>query len=246
MSMWVTVATIYDSPHLTPEKREAMLAKIPANMRKVRAEGMPTYGAGLVWPVVMSDVTIPRFSLPIEFYRSFALDTGWNGNGCVFGAEDRSNGTIYIYDCFQKEHVQPPIVAAAVMNRGNWLHGVADAKGVNQNDGKQYFDIYKGLGLKIEIPNRALESGLTMVWNMLSTGKIRIFEDCTPLIDCIQIYMRDKNGKVKEGQNDHLADALRHLIFSGTSNWKQPPRFQMPEMDWSKRPAGGAHGWMAN
>lgn len=244
--MHTTVANIFDAPHLIG-KTDAMLAKIPEAMRDVRAMGMPNYSEGLIWPVIMSEVTIPRFTIPPEFYRSYALDTGWNANACVFAAEDRTTGTVYIYDCFQKGHVEPPIVAAAVQSRAqNWMQGVADAKGVNQNDGKQYFDIYKGLGLKIEIPNKALETGITTTWNWLITGKLRIFEDCTPLIDCMNIYMRDKKGKVKEGQDDHLADALRFICMGGTLRGKQPPMFQVPTMDWNNRPAGGDNGWMAN
>lgn len=244
MSMWVSCLTWDDVPHLTKEMKDEYLEKIPPHLRDVRTKGMPTFGAGLVWPVDLEQISIAPFSIPNQYYRSFSLDTGWKANGCLFAAEDRQNNTVYIYDCFQRGLVEPPVIAAAVQSRGKWLQGVADAKNVSQKDGKQFFDIYKGLGLNIELPNKAIETGITATWHALTTGRIRIFSTCSALFDALRIYMRDGNGKIKEDQDDHLCDALRYLIMSGLRLGKQPPSTQMPDFDWESRPGTGTYGYM--
>lgn len=245
MTRHVTVATWDDPcPHLTEEMKKEYFEKIPPHLRDVRTKGMPTFGAGLVWPVDLAMVSIPPFSIPNEYYRSYALDTGWNWNGVVFFAEDRTDKVVYIYDVFKRSQVEPPVIAEGIKSRGKWMGGVADAADINRSDGKQYIEIYKALGLDIELPNKAIETGINLVWHLLTTGKLRVFSTCTAWFDEARIYMRDGNGKIKEGQDDHLMDGTRHGCLSALQRGRQPPKIQVPSMDWNSRP-GGNYGWMA-
>jgi Terminase RNaseH-like domain len=246
---YTTVATWDDAPHLTKEMKDAYVEKIRTtepHLLAVRAEGMPTFGAGLVWPCDLQQVQIAPFAIPDTYYRSYALDTGWNWNSVLFFAEDRTTGVAYVYDCFKRAQVEPPIVASAIQSRGKWIAGVGDAADRERRSGLQYIQIYKDLGLDIDLPNKALETGITQTWTALTTGQIRIFSTCTPLIDEMRIYMRDpKTGGIKEDQDDHLCDDLRYGKMSGFARGKQPPKQQFPHMDWENRRSLGQHGWMA-
>lgn len=243
---FTTVATWDDAPHLTEKMKADYLQKVEPHLRDVRTKGMPTFGAGLVWPIDETQVIINPFLIPDTFYRGYALDTGWNWNTVLWFAEDRQNDVIYIYDMFKRKQVEPPIVASAIQAKGKWMAGVADAADVNRLDGRQYIEIYKALGLDIELPNKAKETGLIQVWQRLSTGRIRIFSTCTQLLDEIRIYMRDsKTGGVKEDQDDHGCDDLRYIVMSGLRRAKLPPKKTFPEMDWNSRPVGGSLSWMA-
>lgn len=247
MTAWVTTGTWDDAPHLTEEMKAQFLEKVEPHLREVRTKGMPTFGAGLVWPVDIESIIIPPFSIPNEYYRGYGLDTGWSWNTVLWYAEDRQNEVIYITDVFKRKQCEPPIVAEAIKSRGKWMAGVADAADVNRLDGRQYMEIYRGLGLDVELPNKAKETGINVTWHKLTTGKIRIFNTCTPLMDEMRVYMRDPKspvGAVKEGQDDHCCDILRYLALGGTRRGKQTPKTQLPSMDWNSRP-GGNYGWMA-
>lgn len=254
MTSWVTTGTWDDAPHLSKEMKDEYLQKIPPHLREVRTKGMPTFGAGLVWPIDEPTVRIPRFSIPDEFYQSYALDTGWNWNGVVWFAEDRNTGIVYVTNVYKRGQIEPAIVAEAIKSRGAWMAGCADAADVNRMDGKQYIEIYKRLGLDIELPNKAIETGVTMVWQLFSTGKLRIFEDCVQLFDELRVYMRNGSGeiqtkttgKIKEGQDDHLCDALRHGVMSALIRGKRPPTFvDKMVFNWDARPGGGGqYGYM--
>jgi hypothetical protein len=218
--MWTTIATWTDkcangedaAPHLTPKMREEYYEKIRTtepHLLDVRTKGMPSFGAGLVYPCDIERVLIDPFTINPDWLLAFSLDTGWNWNGVVFGAYDKLNDIIYITNVYKRGQAEPPIVAAAIQSSSaGWrMPGVADAADVNRMDGRQYIEIYKALGLDIELPNKALETGITQVWNRLSTGRLRIFRTCTALTDELRTYMRDKNGHIKDDQDDHLLDA---------------------------------------
>lgn len=223
MTMHVTVATWNDlvpdgpakgqlaCPHLTQKMRDDFYEKIRTtepHLLEVRTSGMPSFGAGLIYPCDVDRILIDPFAIPAHFLVAYAMDTGWNWNGVVWGAYDKASDILYITDVYKRGQIDPAVVVAAIQGRAKWkLPGIADAANKNQLDGKQVIQVYKSMGLDLELPNKALETGITQVWNRLSTGRLRIFRQCTALTDEMRTYMRGKHGEVKEDQDDHLCDA---------------------------------------
>lgn len=205
-----------ESPHLTEDMKEAILASIPPWQRESRTKGIPSLGAGLIFPIPEEEFTIVPCELRKEWPRIFALDVGWKVNACLFGAVDRETDTLYIYDEIYKANSEPAVVAAAIRARGEWIPGVIDpaARGRSVKDGTALLSVYRGLGLEVMPAINTVEAGITSVWERLAEGRIKIFKTCQNTIAEYRLYRRDENGKVVK-QNDHAMDALRYMVMSG-------------------------------
>lgn len=236
MSKFVVVASWLDSPHITPSMRSELINSIPPYQRKARSEGIPYLGEGLVYPVPEDDIKIPDFNLPLTFKRCFALDTSWNRNAVVWAAWDEQADVVYIYRTLKRGGVEPPIIAAAIQAAGAWIPGVADAADISRVDGKMYFEIYRALGLDIELPDKALETGISLMWTALSTGRLRVFESCTDWFDEFRVYSRNIKGII-ERQTDDCLDATRYILTSGLQRAKLPPTkktFKVDGMEYAR------------
>ena len=211
---WYIQAGWAHVPHLAEEEKAALIATTPPYLLKARTEGTPSLGAGAIFPIAEADVKIADFPLPVHWPKAFALDHGWNWFGAVWMAYDRDTQMRYLYSCYKRSQAEPPIHAAAIKDRGAWIHGVGDCSDVNKYDGQQFLKIYRGLGLTLKLANKAVETGLTEVWQALSTGKLKVFASCEPWFEEYRLYHRDEKGVVVK-TNDHLQDCCRYLIRAG-------------------------------
>lgn len=205
-----------ESPHLSEDAKQSILAGIPPWQRDSRTRGIPQLGAGAIYTVPESDFVITGLQLQPHWPRCFAQDVGWKLNAALFGAIDRDTNTIYLYDEIYKAKCEPAIMAASVRARGDWIPGVIDpaSRGRGQRDGSQLIRIYQDLGLDIRPAVNSVEAGLLKVWEMLSTGQIKIFAKCVNLLAEYRLYRRDMKGNIVKS-NDHLMDCLRYLVMSG-------------------------------
>lgn len=214
MGKYCTVIGWNDVPHLTQQSKEELHASIPASEREARESGIPYIGAGLIYPYSRERIQITPFALPHHFKHLYAFDTGWKWNAVVWMAKDTFTGTLYIYDNYKQGRVEPSVVASAITSRGSWIPGVADAADVRRDDGKQYFEIYKALGLNIELPNKAFDTGITRVQTAFTDGKLRIFATCIDLLEELATYARNEKGLIPEEPRHDLLDALRYAVMS--------------------------------
>lgn len=90
------------------------------------------------------------------------------------------------------------------------------------HDAEQVISLYRRAGLDVRLPDKSVEAGLHFVWEMLSQGRLRVFQSCTAWFEEFRLYRRDNQGRVVK-QNDHLMDATRYLCFSGLSRMKTKP-----------------------
>ena len=243
MAKYTVIATWENAPHLSKAQRAKYAADIPPSELKARTEGLPHMGSGLIWPVSQARISIADFPLPPHHRRCFAFETGWLWNAAVFGSWDEQTDIVYIYSVYKAEKAEPPINADAILAHGSWLPGVADASDINRADGKQYIQIYKDLGLDVELPNKVLETGIQQVWVRLSTGRLRVFASCVEWFDEFNVYMRDRNGEIVK-RNDHLLDATRYLIMSGLQRSCLPPTTTTAKLNWYDRPNYNPDAWM--
>ena len=75
------------------------------------------------------------------------------------------------------------------------------------------FTQYSTLGLNITPADNAVEPGIYRIWELLSTGRLRLFSTLRNLESEYRLYRRDENGKIIK-QNDHLLDALRYAVMT--------------------------------
>jgi hypothetical protein len=213
-------------PHLSKEQIEATLAGVPPWQRAMRSTGIPSFGTGAIYPIPESEITCAPFAIPAHWPRVFGFDVGWNTNAAVFGALDSATGTLYIYHEVYLAKKEPSIVAAAIKSQGAWLPGVIDpaSAGSGQKDGKKLLEEYRTEhGLDLEPADNAVVTGLTRVWERLSTGRLKVFNTCTKLLGEYRLYRRDEKGNIVNSP-DHALDALRYLVMSGIDRAKVEPK----------------------
>ena len=215
-----------DVPHLDAREKEALLATTPPFQRDARTKGLPQLGSGAIYQLPESELKIPPFEIPAHWPRCWGMDTdqgaGWTA--AVWLALDRQTETLYLYDCYKRQHGEPALHAAAIKARGDWIPGVGDAAALvmTEHDAEQLIALYKRLGLDITLPDKAVETGIQEVWECISAGRFKVFAPCEAWFQEYRLYHRDEKGRLVKA-NDHLMDATRYGVRSGRVRMKSGP-----------------------
>lgn len=217
-----------DAPHLGEQEKARMLAETPPHLKDARSKGIPSLGAGAIYPVPESEIVVPDMPIPDHWQRLYALDVGWNRTAALWGAWDRDSDTIYLIAEHYRGQAEPSIHADAIKARGKNLNGVIDpaARGRSQRDGESLLNAYKDLGLKLQLANNAREAGIYEVWQRLSTGRLKVFKSLHNWLTEYRMYRRDEKGNIIK-ENDHLMDDTRYLVMAEERHWKY--RVEKPE-----------------
>lgn len=240
----VTKAAWDDVPHLTEEAKARFLAGIPEWQRDARTKGIPQLGSGAIYRVSPDYVFIDPIQIPDHWRKAYALDVGWRVTAAVWGALDPDTGITYIYSEMYEKEKQAHEYARIIKGRGDWIEGVVDSasNSANQHDGVKIYELLKDEGLKLSFPDKAVTAGIIKVWELLSTGKLKIFNTCANIKDEYTYYRRDEKGNIVK-ENDHTMDALRYLIMSGMDKAKSLKEIEMNKSRQYVRPKT-ANGWM--
>lgn len=206
-----------------------MAAAYAPHERDARTKGIPSLGAGAIYPVEEGTLLCDPFQFPPWFRHVYGLDVGWNRTAAIFGAVDPEDDILYLYSEHYVGEAQPPIHAAAIRARGEWIPGVIDpnARGRGQLDGAKLMEAYVNLGLTLLPADNAVEAGIYAVWTRMSTGRLKVFRTLQNWLGEFRIYRRDEKGKVHK-ENDHAMDATRYMILSGLDLAAQRPPEQWP------------------
>lgn len=234
-----------DAPHLSEEAKADLMQSIQPYQREARMRGIPTLGAGAVYPFAESDVAWPDMDggPPKHWPRGFGMDCALSGvTAIVWGAWDRENDIIYIYSVYRRSQAETPVHVEAIKARGLWIPGVGDAAGILDADRNTFLDKYKAHRVNVELPDKSVESGISAVYDRLSAGKLKVFKSCRPFFEEFRLYNRDKKGKIIKA-NDHILDATRYLVYSGLQRMKVQP-VVAEEEKYSYEMGGQGLGWM--
>lgn len=215
-----------DVPHLSEDTKRDLLASTPPFLRDARSKGIPSLGAGAVYPVEMAEIEVQPFAIPRHWKKAYAVDVGWNRTAALWGAQDPTDGTIYIYAEHYRGQAEPVIHASAIKARGAWIKGAIDpaAKGRSQIDGEQLMAQYRTHGLNLVPAINGVETGLYTCWEKLSIGRLKVFSTLQSFKAEYRLYRRDEHGKIVK-KFDHLMDAFRYLVMT----WEQIAAVQAPE-----------------
>lgn len=215
-SKYLVTAGWVDAPHISEEERVRMLAETPPFLRKARSEGVPSIGAGAIYPVDPDEFMVAPFEIPSYFRRAYGMDVGWNRTAAIWGAHDLDSDVLYLTSEHYRGQAEAPIHAAAIKARGEWIPGAIDpaSRGVSQTDGRRLFVQYQLQGLKLHLAENAVEAGLFAVWERLSTGRLKVFRSLENWRREFMFYRRDDKGQIVK-KDDHLMDATRYLVMTG-------------------------------
>ena len=203
-------------------------------------------GAGAVYPMHESEILVPDRAIPESWPRAYGMDVGWNRTAVVWGARDPGSGVIYLYSEHYQGQGEPASHAQAIRARGEWIPGVIDPAclGSSQIDGRTLMELYSRLGLHLDPAVNAVEAGITEVWNLLVSGRLKVMASLSNWFREFRKYHRDDKGSGKiVKHSDHLMDATRYLIVSGRPLMRTKPR---PQVEMDLPPIySGPHAWMA-
>lgn len=211
----VISATWDDAPHLDEETKKRLFNSLPPHQRDMRSKGLPRAGSGTVYPINTDEITIAPFKIPDHFKRCFGLDVGWNRTAAVWIAVDPDTGMHYAYSEHYMGKELPIIHAQAILERGACIPGCIDpaSRGSQQADGAQVLELYKEHIPTLELANNKVEAGIFAVWELLYTGKLKIFANLQNTLAEFTKYSRDLDGKIIK-KDDHAMDALRYAIYT--------------------------------
>lgn len=222
-----------DSPHLTPEVMEELLASCEPHLREARSKGIPSMGAGSVYPVSEEFITAPEdFRLKPWYRRAYGLDVGWNATAAVWGAYDPDNDTIYIYDCYLQGQRDPDQHAAAIMRRDPKspkmkIPGAVDpaSQGSSEIDGKNLMKLYRQAGLMLVAADNTRESVIQEIYGYMTAGKFKVVKN--PNTECwfkeFRTFIRNERGKIVSESDYHLMAATRYFFSTGLKIAKPLP-----------------------
>jgi phage terminase large subunit-like protein len=211
---WVTGAGMDDVKHLDEDRITAILSSYPPYQRAARRYGFPTLEEGAIFPVEEASFVVDPFEIPKHWPKAYGFDVGRN-TGAAWIALDRDSGVLYTYSDFFQVEGLPSSHAQAIQARGKWLRGAIDtaSRGRSATDGENLFQMYHDLGLHIQNADKAVEAGLYEMLELLTSGRLKVFNTCVSLLKEFRGYRRDKHGKVVKA-NDHILDAWRYAVFT--------------------------------
>jgi phage terminase large subunit-like protein len=238
---WYVQAGWGDVPHLDEAAKKTLIGGWLPYQIKARTLGEPSLGQGAIYPIAEDDVLTDTVEIPASWRRAYAMDVGWNRTAVLWMAENPGNGNLVFYDEHYQGQGEPASHAAAVMARGDWIHGVMDpaALGSSQIDGQQMMELYGRMGLKLVPAVNAVEAGITDVWSLLVSGRLKAMRHLQNWRREFSRYHRDQHGKVVK-RDDHLMDCTRYSVTSGRLVLGIPPVVSTSRPHAIKQPGG----WM--
>lgn len=212
-----------DAPHLSETDKQQMIAEIPSNLRASRTMGIPTLGAGRIYPVLEEDIIVNNLKIGPEWKRAYGLDFGWQCTAAIWGAKDPLTGVLYLYGEYYRGQQAPFVHASSILARGKYIKGAPDPAGggTNQKDGSNLINEYilAGLDLAIDwdgksLADNAVNAGIARILGMLETGMLKVCYNLENWLKEFRVYRYDPKdpNRVARNQHDHLLDATRYLI----------------------------------
>ncbi len=246
----LTIMTIDDAGHYTPEQRAQIIASYPLHEREARTRGIPQLGSGRVFPVSQSMLRCQAFALPDHWPRIGGLDFGWDHpSAAVLVAWDRDADCLYVTAAHRAREATPAMFTAAVRPWGEWPWAWPhDGLQHDKGSGEQLANLYRTQGLKM-LPARAtfedgtngLEAGVADMLDRMQTGRLKVFAHLEEWFEEFELYHRKDGLIVKE--HDDLLSATRYALmmrrFAKTKLDLKPARARViPDMPTS------ANSWM--
>lgn len=226
----VTLMTIDDAEHYTPEQRAAIIATYPAHEREARTMGVPTLGSGRIFPVAEADVVVAPIVIPPHWPRIVGIDFGWDHpTAAVSMAWDRDADVVYLVGEYRKSEDIPAVHAAAIKPWGEWIpvawphDGLQHDKGSGEVLAVQYRKKHGLAMLKDKAthpPKRGepegsggngVEAGLMEMLERMMTGRWKVFATCQQWLGEFRMYHR-QDGKIIKIDDD-LISASRYAMM---------------------------------
>ncbi len=205
---------VEDPPHLSEEEKTLLKEAYSPHELQSRTTGLPSIGSGRIYPVAEDDIVVRPFKIPRDWPCFYGMDTGWHKTAAVFCALDKNTDCVYIFDEYYRGYAEPPIHVAGIKARGEWLYGAIDSAGTDSSTGQRIMHQYIQMGLRAIPADKSVDAGILVVYNRMSSGKLKVFTNCHNWLSEFRLYRRDEHGRVVK-KDDHLMDATRYALMTG-------------------------------
>ena len=216
--------------HLTQEKIEdAMQAMMPHEI-KMRAEGIPMLGTGLVFPYAQTDIEYQDFSIPDHWPRIGGIDFGYTHHtAIVWMALNPDTDTAYLYDAVKVNKREINEIAPFIIARPSvwvpvaWPHDGNKQFGMGGSIQKQYRDYGINL-LPDHFTNTPIDNqvegkggiqimpGIVEMANRFNDGRLKVASHLFEWFEEFRNY-HHKDNKIVDRDDDLMA-ATRYAVMS--------------------------------
>ena len=242
-------------PHLCEEVKTQLLSVYLPHERKMRKNGDPVFGRGMVFPIAEEKILIDPFPIPDHWTRISGLDFGWeHPTAVIWLAWDRDSDTIYIYDCYAENKKTIPIHALAIKQRPiqipiAWPHdGNCAEKGSGITMANQYraegvnmlpfhFSNAPSPGQKEGSGGNSVEAGIMEMLKFMENGNFKVFSHLSEWFTEFRSYHRGDDGKIVK-LNDDIMSATRYafmmrrfaMVISQSGNTGYTGKIKYPDL----------------
>ena len=201
-------------------------------------------GSSAIYTIAELEIAIDPFDIPQHWPRVFGMDIRRNETAVLWATWDSATDILYLYS-ERCGNAQPAVHAQGILSHGKWIAGVTDlvAPGRSESDRWRLLQIYRDLGLDLQVAENCEESGIYEVLQRISSGRLKVFRTLAHFFQEYRLYRRDLQGQVVK-QNDLLMNCLRCLCVSGLARMGTEPPPPVAE-DWSPILPGMPGAWMA-
>ncbi len=232
--------------HLTEEKiKSAMSAMMPHEI-KMRSEGEPVLGSGLIFPYSQDSISVESFEIPHHWARIAAIDFGYtHPTAVVWIAIEPESGTLYIYDCLRIEKREIVEIAPYINQRDNGITPIAWPHDGNKQTGmggsiQNQFRMYGVNLMKDKFTNPPKEGqiegkggneimpGLVEMSTRFKSGRLKVFSHLEEWFEEYRSY-HHKDHKVID-RDDDLMSATRYAVQSIRFAERPDKRFFKPKV----------------
>ena len=248
-------ATWDDAPHLDEDTKEQLLAQYPPHERKLRSQGIPVFGSGLVFPVPEDSLIIDPFEIPDHWKRIAGLDFGYDHPTAVaWIVIDEESDTYYLYDTYSSRQETAIMHSAAIKQRPAWIpvawpkDGLQSDKGSGVSLASQYRD--QGVNMLHDWArnpkvsgdtgkgNNFIEPSIMEMLQRMETGRFKVFSHLHEWFQEFRSYHR-KDGKIVPIKDD-IMSATRYAVMCAqfavagrSSTWHDYGDKSLPIKNWS-------------
>jgi phage terminase large subunit-like protein len=248
----LTMMTIADVAHYSPEQRKAIIDSYPVFERDARTKGIPQLGSGRVFPVNEDDIKVDAFPIPDHWPQIIGMDFGWDHPSAATNlAWDRDSDILYVTAAHRAREQTPVVFAASVKPWGAWKPVAWPHDGLqhDKGSGEQLAAQYRAQGLNLlkvratfEDGTNGLEAGIAELLDRMQTGRLQVFSHLAQWFEEFNLYHRKEGLIVK--LNDDLMSATRYGMMMRRQAKIQTTKTDshVPVMGVSRRLSGNT--WM--
>ena len=224
--MYLQTATWKECSHLDEDMQRKILSMYPKYQRKMRSEGTPLMGSGLIYEVDEDELSIKPFDIPDHWFVINGMDFGWDHpQAHIQMVWDKGADMFYIVNAWKASKKQP-FEAWHIIKP--WCENVptawpSDGLQTEKGSAKQQKDYYEEEGFNMLAEHATWEDGGNGVWagimelnNLMSTGRFKIVSSLFEVFEELRQYHTKTTPsgntdivKVK----DDLLDAIRYAYM---------------------------------